>query len=123
MTDQQFGGARPNSFFLRRWVVIIAAAISLLLTDVVGGERLKIVWPTPSTAWAEGRPPREYLQHAGSGEWESGGFGGVRSGGNQFHEGIDIRPVARDRRGGPTDEIFAAMAGTVRHVSSRPGNR
>lgn len=122
MTDQQFGGARPNSFFLRRWVVISAAAICVWLNDVVGAERLKIVWPTPSTAWAEGRPPREYLQHAGSGEWESGGFGGVRSGGKQFHEGIDIRPVARDRRGEPTDKIFAAMAGIVRHVSNRPGN-
>ena len=122
MTDLQFGGVRLNILIVRRWVAISAAAISMLLTDGLGAERLKIVWPTPSTAWAEGRPPREYLQHAGSGEWESGGFGGVRSGGKQFHEGIDIRPVARDRRGEPTDDIFAAMAGIVRHVSNRPGN-
>jgi murein DD-endopeptidase MepM/ murein hydrolase activator NlpD len=87
-----------------------------------GAERLKIVWPTPSTAWAEGKPARDFLQHAGSGDPESGGFGGVRSGGIQFHEGIDIKPVARNRRGEPTDEIFAAMAGIVRHVSSKPGN-
>lgn len=85
-------------------------------------ERFALVWPTPSTAWAEGRPPSQWLQHAGSGEPASGGFGGVRSGGTQFHEGIDIRPVARDRSGEPTDPVFAAMAGVVRHISSSPGN-
>jgi len=40
----------------------------------------------------------------------------------QFHEGIDIKPVGRDRRGEPTDEVSAAMAGIVRHVSDRPGD-
>ena len=85
MTDQQFGGARHNASLVRRWVAISVAAISVLLTDVWAAERLKIVWPTPSTAWAEGRPPREYLQHAGSGEWESGGFAELRLGGKKYH--------------------------------------
>jgi murein DD-endopeptidase MepM/ murein hydrolase activator NlpD len=87
-----------------------------------GAGRVEIVWPTPGTAWAEGRPARDFLQHAGSGESESGGFGGVRNNGLQFHEGIDIRPVARDRRGEPSDDVFAAMAGIVRHVSANAGN-
>ncbi|MBI5692678.1 MAG: M23 family metallopeptidase [Verrucomicrobia bacterium] len=81
----------------------------------------KLVWPTPNPAWSEGKPPSAWLQHAGSGDPASGGFGGVRSGGTRFHEGIDIRPVARDRRGEPLDEVFAAMAGVVRHVSTSPG--
>ncbi len=81
----------------------------------------ELVWPTPDRAWAEGRPASQWLQHAGSGDPDSGGFGGVRSGGTQFHEGIDIRPVGRDRRGAPLDEVFAAMAGVVRHVSASPG--
>ena len=81
-------------------------------------ERLQLVWPTPNPAWAEGKPPSQWLQHAGSGETESGGFGGVRSGGTHFHEGIDIRALARDRRGDPLDSVFAAMAGVVRHVSA-----
>lgn len=87
-----------------------------------GAERLQLVWPTPSTAWADGKPPSQWLQHAGSGEPESGGFGGVRSAGTQFHEGIDIRPVSRDRRGEPLDDVFAAMKGVVRYVSSAAGD-
>ncbi len=85
------------------------------------GQRLELVWPTPNPAWSEGRPPGAWLQHAGSGDPESGGYGGVRSGGTQFHEGIDIRPVSRDRQGEPADAVFAAMAGVVRHVNAHPG--
>lgn len=82
----------------------------------------ELVWPTPDRAWADGRPASQWLQHAGSGDPDSGGFGGVRSAGTQFHEGIDIRPVARDRRGEPLDEVFAAMPGVVRHVSASAGD-
>lgn len=87
-----------------------------------GADRLELVWPTPNTAWAEGKSPAQWLQHAGSGDPETGGFGGVRSSGGQFHEGIDIRPVARDRKGEPLDSVFAAMAGVVRHVSASAGD-
>ncbi len=85
-------------------------------------ERVEFTWPTPNTAWAEGKPASAFLQHAGSGDPESGGFGGVRSGGNQFHEGIDIRCVTRDRRGEPADAVFAAMAGVVRYINSSAGD-
>jgi murein DD-endopeptidase MepM/ murein hydrolase activator NlpD len=46
----------------------------------------------------------------------------VRSGGTKFHEGIDIPPVARDRRGEATDDVFAAMAGVVRHINASAGD-
>jgi hypothetical protein len=46
----------------------------------------------------------------------------VRSGGGQFHEGIDIKCLVRDRRGEPTDNVFAAMAGVVRHINSSAGD-
>jgi murein DD-endopeptidase MepM/ murein hydrolase activator NlpD len=85
-------------------------------------DRLQLVWPTPSTLWAEGKSPTHWLQHAGNGEAETGGFGGVRSAGGQFHEGIDIKPVSRDRKGEPLDSVFAAMAGVVRYVSSAAGD-
>ena len=88
---------------------------------VHGAEKFPLVWPTPHTAWAEGKSPLEWLQHAGSGAPESGGFGGVRSAGGQFHEGIDIKPVTRDRRGEPLDAVFAAMQGVVRYVSTAAG--
>ena len=82
----------------------------------------ELVWPTPHPGWRERRPPTEWLQHAGSGDPATGGFGGVRSGGSRFHEGIDIQPVGRDRQGNATDPVFAAMEGVVRHVSGSAGN-
>ncbi|MES2696233.1 MAG: M23 family metallopeptidase [Verrucomicrobiota bacterium] len=97
--------------------IVLAAAGSLC----AAGERLQLVWPTPNPAWAEGKPATQWLQHAGSGDPATGGFGGVRSGGTRFHEGIDIRALAKDRRGEPTDSVFAAMPGVVRYVSTAAG--
>ena len=38
-------------------------------------ERIELVWPTPHPAWAQGRPARDFLMHAGSGDPDSGGTG------------------------------------------------
>lgn len=51
--------------------------------------------------------------------WESGTFGGVRSGGYQLHEGLDIRCLQRDKRGEPTDPILASADGTVAYVNRK----
>ncbi|HQF40557.1 MAG TPA: M23 family metallopeptidase [Opitutaceae bacterium] len=83
--------------------------------------RLELAWPTPNTAYLEGRPIEAYIQPTVSGDPESGLFGCVRSGGQQFHEGIDLKPIAVRDRGEPTDEIFAAMDGVVRHVATKAG--
>jgi murein DD-endopeptidase MepM/ murein hydrolase activator NlpD len=85
-------------------------------------ERLELVWPTPHPAWAQGRAAREFLQHAGSGDPDSGGFGGVRSSGTQFHEGIDIKPVKRSRQGDAADNVFAVLDGMVRYVNPTAGD-
>ena len=53
--------------------------------------------------------------------WTSGQFGCVRSGGGQLHEGLDIRPMQRDRRGEPTDDALCALAGQVAYVNTRSG--
>ncbi len=102
-----------------------AARIFLLAWAVGSGahavERVAIVWPTPNEAFAQGKALSAFIQDAGSGEAESGCFGCVRSNGNQFHEGIDLKPVARDRQGEPTDNVFAAMDGVVRHLNTRAG--
>lgn len=103
--------------WLRRTLALGSLAVALR-----GAERLEVAWPTPNTAWADGKPIEAYLQHAGSGDAESGNFGGVRSGGAQFHEGIDLKCIARDRRGEPTDSIFAVMGGVVRHASPNAGD-
>lgn len=96
--------------------------LSFAASAAVAAERVDIIWPTPNPAWAEGKPLAEYAQHAGSGDPESGTFGGVRSGGAQFHEGIDMKCLARDRRGEPLDNVFAAMAGVVRHINPSAGD-
>jgi murein DD-endopeptidase MepM/ murein hydrolase activator NlpD len=103
------------------WRAILLAGF-VIAAPARGAERLELVWPTPSTAWAEGKPAAQWLQHAGSGDPDTGSFGGVRSAGGQFHEGIDIKPVARDRRGEPLDHVLAAMAGVVRYVSTAAGD-
>lgn len=105
----------------RPWLFLLG---TLAGTGVAWGasDKIELTWPTPNPGWAEGKAPAAYLQDAGSGDPESGGFGGVRSSGTQFHEGIDIKPVSRDRHGEPTDPVFAAMDGVIRHVSFTPGN-
>lgn len=95
--------------------------LGFLLGTTALAQRVEINWPTPHPGFAQGRPATEYLQHAGSGDPQSGSFGGVRSGGTQFHEGIDIVPTSRDRRGEATDPIFAALDGVVRHISAVAG--
>ena len=104
---------------LARFAAVLGWTVSTLCAQ---SPRVEFTWPTPHPAWNEGRPAASFLQHAGSGDPASGGFGGVRSGGTKFHEGIDIPPVARDRRGEATDDIFAAMAGVVRHINASAGD-
>ncbi len=97
-------------------------AMAALGAALRGAERLDLAWPTPNPAWAEGKPVSSFVQHAGSGDPVSGMFGGVRNGGVQFHEGLDISALTRDRRGEATDTVTAAMAGVVRHISGNPGS-
>lgn len=54
-------------------------------------------------------------------DWISGTFGCVRTDGHQFHEGIDILTVARDRKGEPTDPVLAAADGTVVYANRKSG--
>lgn len=98
------------------------AVLLLLAANSAAAQRLEFNWPTPNRAWAQGRDYAAWVQPTASGEPESGLFGCVRSHGVQFHEGLDIRAVARDARGEPEDRIFAAMDGVVRHVNTSPGN-
>jgi peptidoglycan LD-endopeptidase LytH len=83
--------------------------------------RVDLVWPTPNQAYLSGEGMERFVQPTESGELLSGLFGSVRSGGRQFHEGLDLFPLERDRKGEPVDPVFAAMAGVVRHISSREG--
>jgi murein DD-endopeptidase MepM/ murein hydrolase activator NlpD len=51
----------------------------------------------------------------------SGGFGCVRNSGTRMHEGLDILHLHTDKRGEPTDPVFATADGTVAYASDKPG--
>ncbi|HRI16303.1 MAG TPA: M23 family metallopeptidase [Verrucomicrobiota bacterium] len=77
-------------------------------------------FPTANHALLEpGREEQFFVGTAGR-PWTSGQFGCVRGDGNQFHEGLDIRCLQRDRRGEPTDPVLASADGTVAYVNSKP---
>lgn len=100
---------------------LLFAALGLFATSVQA-QRIELAWPTPNTAFRDGRPIEAFIQPTVSGLVTSGLFGCVRSEGTQFHEGIDLFPIARDRRGEATDKIFAALPGVVRYINERVGD-
>jgi murein DD-endopeptidase MepM/ murein hydrolase activator NlpD len=100
----------------------VALSFALFTAPFASAQRVEISWPTPNRAWEQGKSYEAWAQPTVSGETESGLFGCVRSGGTQFHEGIDIHAVSRDARGEPADKVTAAMDGVVRYANSSPGN-
>lgn len=83
--------------------------------------------PTPQQNLLEPNTPG-VLQPTGSGRLESAKFGSVRTGQRNgrlfpsFHEGVDIAPTQRDRKGVPTDPVYAVAEGRVAFVNSIAGN-
>jgi peptidoglycan LD-endopeptidase LytH len=98
-----------------------AATVAVAVVAAAAAQRVDLAWPTPNLAYFEGKPLQDYVQPTASGEPTSGLYGCVRSGGAQFHEGLDLKPIKRDRRGEPLDPIFATYHGVVRHISRNPG--
>ena len=97
----------------------VAAAFLILPAGVFAN----LVWPTESKDFALGKSPETFLQPTVSGNPMSGAFGDVRNNGTRFHEGIDIKPVRRDRKGEPLDDVYCAMDGKVRMINKIAGNR
>jgi peptidoglycan LD-endopeptidase LytH len=80
--------------------------------------------PTPQTALLDGDPATVFMPTA-AGRPESALYGSTRraaDGRPAFHEGIDIAPLRRDRRGHALDPIFAVADGRVAHISPHAGN-
>lgn len=80
-----------------------------------------LVWPTPNVTAVRGGSYADFVQPTESGLTESGMFGCVRTSRQQFHEGLDLKAVARDKRGEATDAVFAMWPGVVRYANARPG--
>jgi hypothetical protein len=81
-----------------------------------------LIWPTPNKAFQLGQPIEAYVQPTSSGRIESGLFGCVRNGGAKFHEGLDLFPVERSRRGEALDPVYSILPGTVVHLSETAGH-
>jgi murein DD-endopeptidase MepM/ murein hydrolase activator NlpD len=105
----------------RRWWAI-AAVLALCAEARAGGQQLELSWPTPATGWSQRRPLETFVQPTASGDPVSGTFGSVRSSGTQFHEGLDLKPVGRNRQGEAGDPVFAVLPGIVRHIATRAGD-
>jgi murein DD-endopeptidase MepM/ murein hydrolase activator NlpD len=107
------------------------------LTLVARGEEspIEISLPTGNDALFRGRGADfyQYSEREFQGEkswpWEGGRYGFVRNpvptaSGlvyTRFHEGIDIKPLRRDGRGEPLDEVHAIADGKVVHANAVPG--
>ncbi len=95
------------------------ALLTFVLTGRAAGGDL--VWPTPNHAQERGGNYADFVQPTESGLVESGMFGCVRTNRRQFHEGLDLRSIQRDKRGEPTDPVFAMWPGVVRYANHLPG--
>jgi len=107
-----------NMHTLFRIIVVLGIYTSVLLSLAYA----ELVWPTPNPAFQDGKPIEAFVQHTASGKVESGLFGCVRNNGHRFHEGLDLYPVNRDRRGEPTDAVYAVLSGRVAYVNRVAGH-
>ncbi len=86
-----------------------------------------MVPPTPQQNLLDPDAPG-VLQPTGSGRLVSAKFGSTRTVKRgkgfaaSFHEGVDIAPTARDRRGAATDPVFSVADGRVAFLNSIAGN-
>lgn len=109
------------------------AAAALLPTLTAFAVELQL--PTENHHLLSGEPEKFYMyvertfEGATTKPWEAGGFGFVRTpirfGEDvvltQFHEGIDIAPMARDKAGNPLDLVNAIGDGTVVYACTAVG--
>jgi len=101
-----------------------------------GVEPLKLSLPTDNKALFEGKPEEFYMYvdryfgNKASKPWTAGQYGFVRTLvktdkegviATKFHEGLDIKPVKRDRNNNPLDEIRSIASGEVVHVNKSAG--
>jgi len=95
--------------------------LCLILSLVVVVHAVDIGLPTGNDGLLRPGGAPSFFQPTIEGTVESGMFGCVRRNGRRFHEGVDIRCLQRDRRGEPTDPVYAAADGEVVFVNAKPG--
>jgi murein DD-endopeptidase MepM/ murein hydrolase activator NlpD len=123
----------------RRYTFVTVAVIALLLSPLSAMTQHDVVdlaLPTDNDALfhSGGSEFYQYIDRDYHGvkstPWEGGQYGFVRdpmqtAAGlvyTRFHEGIDIRPLQRDERGEPLDEVRAIADGKVVYTNRVPGH-
>ena len=119
---------------MRRALALLALSIAISAPAQI--QRLNLVLPTDNRALLEGRPEDFYqfidrtVDKERTTPWEGGQFGFVRDPRKlhtgeilyaRFHEGLDIKPVSRDARGEPLDEVRSIARGEVVHTALESG--
>jgi murein DD-endopeptidase MepM/ murein hydrolase activator NlpD len=97
-------------------------AILLCLSAAASAREIAPIWPLENNLFWKQASYEAYLQPTASGKLESGLYGCVRSGGNQFHEGIDLRAQFHDKKGEATDAVVCVFPGVVAYINAVPGN-
>ncbi|MDI1314605.1 M23 family metallopeptidase [Prosthecobacter sp.] len=110
----------------------LSLSLLCLLTGAVTAQQLQL--PTANRALFDA--PAEFFQFvdrnfdgAKTTPWEGGQFGFVRDPRRigsriayaRFHEGLDIKPLQRDAKGNPQDEVGAIADGVVMYVAASAG--
>ena len=97
--------------------------IGILIIAICGTAtaKLNVQWPTEHPPDDLQESLYSMLQPTSSGKIQSGNFGCVRSGGAQFHEGIDLKSFSRDSRGESTDIVRSILPGKVVYAIGHPG--
>ena len=87
------------------------------------GQAQPFRFPTANHALYDPGGDARFLAPTPGHTWESGSFGCVRTdrSGVRLHEGLDIRSLAPDRNGEPTDPVLASCEGTVAYINRNPG--
>jgi murein DD-endopeptidase MepM/ murein hydrolase activator NlpD len=113
----------------------VLLGLSLTATAVPAAP-LNLSLPTKNTAIFTNRPDEFYMytdrtfEGVTSRPWQAGQYGFVRNMkrteegviGTRFHEGIDIKPVSRDSKGNPLDDVMSIATGVVAYTNDDPAH-
>ena len=103
---------------MRRFRGAMLMALLCLAAELNAGAVFQL--PTANRALFEADGGERFYVGTVGKPWTSGQFGCVRSEGYQFHEGLDIRCLQRDKHGEPTDPVSATADGVVAYLNSKP---
>ncbi|WP_435895144.1 M23 family metallopeptidase [Oceaniferula spumae] len=118
-----------------RRILSLTLLLSSALANTVGAEPANVVLPTVNDHIFRGESEKFYMyvhrnfEGKASKAWTAGKYGFVRNLkrtedgviGTKFHEGIDIKPIKRNRSNSPMDEVKSIASGVVAYTNNTAG--